>query len=480
MIIIPTEKTFNWKHTPIMLFLLVIINVMVFILCQSSDLQKTQEAFVSYQEHQYFSLEWPVFKKFLSENGEADKLEKFSELYAEGEHAQLTMAMLTSEGFYRYLLDYSPRFVKSKDDSYDLDLWPDTREEINETIQSLSYIKFGLIPDRLKIPSLLTHQFLHGGVMHLLGNMFFLVICGFAVEAALGHIRFLCFYLLSGLAGGLLFAYIDLQNSMPLVGASGAISGVMAMYLWIFRLKTIEFFYWFYIFVGYFRAPALLLLPFYIGKELYSFYFTADSNVAFMAHTGGFIAGSVLLGISLLISPRIFNQEYVEEDESIDPFQEALNKIYSCIDDYNFDAALKHLQPLIAENGITFNLAILRYNLIKVLKTPDYDEWTMDVFKLKPMTSYDLSMLNKVWSENPGQQALLDEEEVIKVGLSLSTQEHLKTAEDIFKRLQGDSCKRQSLGFLARKISLVYEVLDNRGKKKEYEKIADSLSMGNI
>ena len=64
------------------------------------------------------------------------------------------------------------------------------------------------------------------------------------------------------------------------------------MYLIIYRWQTIRFFYWFYLIVGYFRAPAMILLPVYIGKELISFYSDPDSNVAFMAHAGGFVAGA--------------------------------------------------------------------------------------------------------------------------------------------------------------------------------------------
>ena len=124
--------------------------------------------------------------------------------------------------------------------------------------------------------------------------MFFLVICGFAVEAAIGHLRFLLFYLFSGVVAGVSHAAMDLDSSSVLIGASGSVSAVMAMYLGVFRFKKIEFFYWFFIFVGYFRAPALLILPFYIGKELVQFYTEAGSNVAFMAHAGGFVAGLVL------------------------------------------------------------------------------------------------------------------------------------------------------------------------------------------
>ena len=126
----------------------------------------------------------------------------------------------------------------------------DQRRKAVQMLRSTSIARYGLVPSDIRITTLFSHQFMHAGVMHLLGNMVFLILCGFAVEAAIGHWQFLLFYLLSGLAGGLLFTAFDAEGTRPLVGASGAISGVMAMYLWVFRLKKIEFFYWFYAFVG--------------------------------------------------------------------------------------------------------------------------------------------------------------------------------------------------------------------------------------
>ena len=169
------------------------------------------------------------------------------------------------------------------------------RIKAHEKMMTLSTFTYGLTPDKNHLFTYITHQFLHGDIFHLLGNLLFLVVCGFAVEAAVGHLMFVLLYVLAGVAGGVLHVWFNSHSTVPLVGASGAISGVMAMYLMLFRWKKIEFFYWFFIFVGYFRAPALMILPFYIGKEFYYFYTDTSSNVAFMAHVGGFVAGTVAM-----------------------------------------------------------------------------------------------------------------------------------------------------------------------------------------
>jgi membrane associated rhomboid family serine protease len=481
MIIIPTEKRFDWKHTPVMLFFIVLINVLVFFFYQAGDDKKFYAAINTYQQHQFLKLEWPAFKTYLSSKGETEELAGYQELYDNHFHENLIVSLLLDEGFYGYLKE-NPQYFPSHNDfeNNDLEDWSTTRQRINTKIQSVSYIKLGLIPNQIKPLTLLTHQFLHGDVMHLLGNLFFLIICGFAVEAAVGHLRFLCFYLISGFAGGLLFAFMDLNNTSPLIGASGAISGVMAMYLGIFRLKKIKFFYWFFLFVGYFRAPALLLLPFYVGKELYSFYFDTYSNVAFMAHTGGFISGAILLAVTVLINPKLLNQEYIEEDQNIDPFQEELNKVYSSIDNYSFDAALTTLQAIIMEKGLTFDLAILRCQLLKISPSSDYDKFHIELFKINPPTNLDISKLKAIWQTNPQQQSLLDEDSTITLGMIFSTVDHLDTAEEIFNRLHSNTNESQSLGVLARKISMIYGKLKNDAKKQKYEKFADALPMGNI
>src|SRR5690606_22718779 len=237
----------------------------------------------------------------------------------------------------------------------------------------------GLIPAEMEPLSFISYQFLHGDIMHLLGNMFFLVVCGFAVEAAIGHLRFLLFYLITGIAGGLLHALLNPESSTTLVGASGAVSGVMAMYLGVFRLRKIEFFYWFFIFVGYFRAPALLILPVYVGKELVDYFSDGDSNVAFMAHVGGFVAGAALIAATLLLRPRLVDTEYVEQDQERDPFQEGLARVYGYIENFQFQPALKAVQLMIEEYGPRFELALLRCNLLKIERGEAFKSALLDV-----------------------------------------------------------------------------------------------------
>lgn len=314
--------------------------------------------------------------------------------------------------------------------------------------------------------------------MHLLGNLFFLIICGFAVEAAIGHMRFLLYYLVSGVVGGLLFAMMDMTSTQPLVGASGAISGVMAMYLGVFRFKKIEFFYWFFVFVGYFRAPALLILPFYIGKELYSFFNETGSNVAFMAHTGGFIAGGVLMALTYFIKPDVFNDEYIEEDQDLPKLQIDLAKVNDNISKFRFPLATKGIGNVISVHGMTFDRGLLQFNLLNMQKSPKRIMAFDHLLKMNRLKSFELSKLVEIWEINTDIQDKLSMDDLYKFGWNLTNNQHFETAEKIFEQLNNFNIKHPALGVYARKLSVVFGKMKNPEKMKEYELLAAELIQG--
>lgn len=141
--------------------------------------------------------------------------------------------------------------------------------------------------------TLFTSMFLHGGWMHLLGNMLFLWVFADNIEATIGSGRFLVFYLLGGLAAHLGHIYVGPDSVIPTVGASGAISAVMGAYLIMFPGSRVLI--WFFFFT--FRVPAVLFLGFWIwqqwlnGKAVLDVATAEVSGVAWWAHIGGFVFG---------------------------------------------------------------------------------------------------------------------------------------------------------------------------------------------
>lgn len=148
-------------------------------------------------------------------------------------------------------------------------------------------------PGGLTGGALLTSMFLHGDWLHLLGNLWFLWIFGNNVEDALGRVRFVGFYLVVGIVAALAHVASVPGSPLPMVGASGAISGVMGAYLVLFphaRVKTLLFLL---LFVTILELPAWIYLLYWFGLQLVSSALGAGSGVAFWAHIGGFVAGAV-------------------------------------------------------------------------------------------------------------------------------------------------------------------------------------------
>lgn len=143
--------------------------------------------------------------------------------------------------------------------------------------------------------TLLTHMFLHGGWMHLAGNMLFLWIFGDNLEAEMGPLPYLGFYLLSGFAAAALQILAEPGSPVPMVGASGAIAGVMGGYLLLYPRARVDVLLILVIFFKIFTLPAWIVLGVWIGVQLFAgLAVQGDEGIAYFAHIGGFFAGIAL------------------------------------------------------------------------------------------------------------------------------------------------------------------------------------------
>jgi membrane associated rhomboid family serine protease len=144
--------------------------------------------------------------------------------------------------------------------------------------------------------TLLSAMFLHGGLLHLLGNMLYLWIFGRNLEDALGGARYLAFYLLGGLAASLVFVASAPRDMMPMIGASGAVAAVLGAYLVLFPRAKVLVLFWFFFLVQLVRVPAVLLLAVWFLLQVLGL---GGSGVAWMAHIGGFVAGLIMVRLFL-------------------------------------------------------------------------------------------------------------------------------------------------------------------------------------
>jgi membrane associated rhomboid family serine protease len=158
---------------------------------------------------------------------------------------------------------------------------------------------YGLVPREFAPEALVTSMFLHGGWGHLLGNMLYLYIFGDNVEDRLGHLRYLAFYLLCGIAAGATQALTNPDSNVPMVGASGAIAGVSGAYLLFFPRARVVTILPLFIFLQIVEIPAVFFLAVWFLWQLASGVATigtrsAAGGVAVWAHVGGFVSGMVL------------------------------------------------------------------------------------------------------------------------------------------------------------------------------------------
>ncbi|MEL7029936.1 MAG: rhomboid family intramembrane serine protease [Pseudomonadota bacterium] len=155
--------------------------------------------------------------------------------------------------------------------------------------------------------TVVTSMFLHGGIAHLLGNMLFLWIFGDNVEWSMGRFRFIVFYTLCGAAAATGQAIADPSSTTPMIGASGAISGVLGAYLVLFPFAQVRTLFVLIIFIQMIYVPAILVLGIWFGIQFLSGLAGGEeAGVAFWAHVGGFIAGVVLIPFFKRRTVRIF------------------------------------------------------------------------------------------------------------------------------------------------------------------------------
>jgi len=183
--------------------------------------------------------------------------------------------------------------------------------------------KYAFIPDYLSnyyivsnlahinpLITLITSAFLHAGWMHILGNMLYLWIFGDNVEDSMGKFKFFIFYILCAVSGSLLQYYSNPSSDIPIVGASGAIAGVLGSYLILYPKANIKVFMWVIIIFRTINIPAWIVLGIWILGQFFSLSSSPSSGggVAYFAHIGGFIAGMALTPLLKNKDKPIFNE----------------------------------------------------------------------------------------------------------------------------------------------------------------------------
>ena len=181
----------------------------------------------------------------------------------------------------------------------------------NQDLARSIIFEFGLVPNRFNIIDVITSMFLHGGIYHIVGNMWFLYIFGDNIESILGHIRFIYFYIFCGAGAAFLQFIVEPTSSIPMVGASGAISGVLGAYMIKFPKAKVHVIAVVIFFITTFVVPAQIVLGVWFLMQLSgglgSLGIDTTGGIAWFAHIGGFICG--VISIKFFQTFKIKNYE---------------------------------------------------------------------------------------------------------------------------------------------------------------------------
>jgi membrane associated rhomboid family serine protease len=300
MLILPVSVKNDSQRAPYVCIALILTNIFIFIFLQSGDGAIHKQAYEYRESSGLLAIEVEAYRNYLLEKGESapdripeDKMERY----------RLASRMLADEEFNNLLETnriIGPEQAKFKD-------WREKRDGFEEIKNQAVTYRYGYSPRQKNSVGLFTYMFLHGGVMHLVGNMVFLWLVGAFLETAVGTVPFLALYIVTGICAGAVFGMVYPHSSGPLIGASGAIAGAMGAYGVVFGLRKIRVFYSLGFYFDYANVPALSLFPVWLGNEFLQLSMNKNSNVAYVAHIGGLVSG-VIIGAGF----RAWKKDHIE------------------------------------------------------------------------------------------------------------------------------------------------------------------------
>ncbi len=360
MLIIPLTGKISWKNPPYLTLFLILANCFVFFVFQTSENRRQMEAFEFYARSGLAEIEIPAYLDYLEHHFPALAPESSPDLSDENTLCIYSFEIMNDAPFLKKLL--AGGIITEEHDQHEE--WNKLRTEFNGLLSRVVSWRFGFKPGFPDGIAFFTHMFLHGGIGHLVGNMIFLWLAGCLVESGMRRQFFLPAYVLTGFSAAAFFWACNRATGLPMVGASGAISGLMGMMATLYGKNRIRVFYSLGVYFNYVKAPAILLLPIWIGKELAAFFWGEPSAVAYMAHVGGF-AGGGLIGLLSRFVLHIDNAAAIEEppeDRTAVHIEQALK----ALGEMNIQEALEILEDALKESPDNLEIIEQQYKIAKM------------------------------------------------------------------------------------------------------------------
>ncbi len=466
--LVPLDRKPDWHHPPLITLLLILVNVLCFFVWQVNDGQYEHEASNYYFSSDLPEIELPRYRAYLREPANPTAFPDAFYYLADKDigKEQLYMMMELDGPFMQRL--HAGEIIQSGDPQYAV--WQKQRREYTKYKDRIVSYRFSMVNIRPSIVTLFTHMFLHADVAHLLGNMLFLFLFGFVVEMTLGRPLYLFAYLASGVMAGLFYLLLEPQSAYWGLGASGAISGLAGMYTVLFGMRKIRFFYTLLFYFDYIKAPAIIMLPVWLGYELFDQLFT-NNNVNNLAHIGGLLSGALIAWLAKKYSPSI-NLDYLDAEEKQQAFRKKYQEGTEALGAMDISKAQRIFSELAEEQPENIELLVQLYNVVKLNpNNPAIHQHARKIMRLPAADKATVKLQHDIfidYVERVQPNVQLSPDLMISLALRFAANNYLQDAEKIVLYLttRVTDFSRNAEGLMA--LTTHYRRINNSQKADKY------------
>ena len=360
MLIIPLTGKTSWRNPPVITIGIILINVFIYFTFQGNETELHYQNANYYFESGLASIEIPHYLAYQKgravENVDYVSFDKFNDDLLLGYYTELQKDFQFLERLKndRVIIPADPLFAK----------WKVLRNRYEKMRLQIVSLKYGFRPAYKNMQSSFSYMFLHGGVGHLIGNMLFLWIVGCILELGCGRPAYIILYLIGGLTAVWLFWLAYMDSTVPLVGASGAIAGLMGAFAVLFGKTRVKIFYSLGFYFNYLKLPAIMLLPVWVGNELFQLFLGDAQHVAYVAHIGGLCGGALFGYLSLKWFPFYKSETFEEEpeDEILPLLDDALRRIA----ELDFETGSRLLEQVLTKDPEHIDALTHLFNIYKL------------------------------------------------------------------------------------------------------------------